>query len=100
MINDDSSELFSLKSNAMTIARIREDLNNVMKVINATYYFFNVSKYALTIGDKAENELKDCTWDVKEVVKSMFAKKTWLMILVLGSNIHSLFLMQDLFCYT
>lgn len=58
MINDDSSELLSLKSNEMTIPRIIEDLYNVRKDFNAAYYMPNATQDALFKADKAENYLK------------------------------------------
>lgn len=47
MINDVSSELLSLKSNEMTIARIIGDLCNVTKGFNTADYFSNATKDAL-----------------------------------------------------
>lgn len=73
MINDVTSELLSLKSNGMTIARIIEDLYNVTKDFNAAEYFPNATKDALFKGNKAESKFKDCKRDVKGVVKSVFA---------------------------
>lgn len=55
MINDDSSELFSLKSNEMTIARIIEYLYNIKKYVNAADYFSNAIVDTLFKGDKVEN---------------------------------------------
>lgn len=59
----------------MTIARIIEDLYNLKKVFNVADYFSNTAKGALFKGDKVEIEFEVRTRGVKEVVKSVFAKK-------------------------
>lgn len=60
----------------MTIARIIEYLYNIKKDVNAADYFSNVIEDTLFKGNKVENICKDRMRGVREVVKSVFAKKT------------------------